>query len=400
MKAQQMVPEATMEARLVPTMDAQAAVWSLNRQIFGSEPDLFSWFCRMRCAGHRAFVVLAFQHQGDRISAAVGFLLAHERAEGVINVWLAGVLEHCRRCGHLQRLTGELLTHLREEDRITMTTRPERFPTMHALMERHALRQPKIDGDPEEKVRYMVNKAGALRAKVKHCSCTGEQRLFAVVAELMRKCPWTAAMDAPTMLSWMRSELDEVQVALEQLRHEGARDAKGAREALISELGDVLFDALMLNALAARDLALDPDAAWSAAATKVERRTPYMELWGDGSVARTAQEASAMWLAAKIRESQPVRNNFSRAATAPAAPEAVSTSRAGPAAAAPVTAVSLAAVAAPAAPTAVAALSAAAAVAHREPSYRFSDNARVVAALLCGCALGALCATGLHRSKL
>eukprot|EP00419_Tripos_fusus_P014149 CAMPEP_0172737000 /NCGR_PEP_ID=MMETSP1074-20121228/116542_1 /TAXON_ID=2916 /ORGANISM="Ceratium fusus, Strain PA161109" /LENGTH=229 /DNA_ID=CAMNT_0013566313 /DNA_START=218 /DNA_END=904 /DNA_ORIENTATION=+ len=190
-----------------------------------------------------------------------------------------------------------------------MTTRPDQFPHMHALMERYALRQPKNDGDPEEKVRYMVKSAGELKARVKHCQCRGDQRLSAVVAELVRNCPWTATVDASTMISWMRSELDEFKAALEQFRDEGTEDAKVAREALISELGDVLFDALMLNAVAARELALDPDAAWKAAATKVENRTPYMWLWGDGSVARTAQEASGMWAAAKLRERAPADNS-------------------------------------------------------------------------------------------
>ena len=35
------------------------------------------------------------------------------------------------------------------------------------------------------------------------------------------------------------------------------------------------------------------------AAEKIERRTPYMIEWGDGSKANTADEATALWMAAK-----------------------------------------------------------------------------------------------------
>ena len=45
---------------------------------------------------------------------------------------------------------------------------------------------------------------------------------------------------------------------------------------LVSELGDVLFDALMLNGACTRAFGLDPEAAWNAAVEKVERRTPYV----------------------------------------------------------------------------------------------------------------------------
>merc|ERR1712146_373500 len=59
---------------------------------------------------------------------------------------------------------------------------------------------------------------------------------------------------------------------------------------------------LMINAVVSRDFALDPTAAWTSAIQKVERRTPYVPLWGDGSIARTAEEATAHWMAAKKLE--------------------------------------------------------------------------------------------------
>ena len=72
---------------------------------------------------------------------------------------------------------------------------------------------------------------------------------------------------------------------------------------LQSELGDVLFDALMLNSICARDFGFDPAESWQAATAKVERRTPYMKEWGEKGVsAETSEEAEELWRAAKKEE--------------------------------------------------------------------------------------------------
>ena len=45
----------------------------------------------------------------------------------------------------------------------------------------------------------------------------------------------------------------------------------GGLSELTRELGDVLFDTLMLTAICTRDFAIDPDVAWQAAAEKVSQ---------------------------------------------------------------------------------------------------------------------------------
>lgn len=89
-----------------------------------------------------------------------------------------------------------------------------------------------------------------------------------------------------------------------ELREELSR-AKISREAIISELGDILFDTLMLEMLLRKEMNFGVNEAWEAAARKVERRTPYMKPWGDGSIlAETMEEAEAIWKSVKRKEKE------------------------------------------------------------------------------------------------
>mmetsp|Transcript_17734 Transcript_17734/g.35402 ORF Transcript_17734/g.35402 Transcript_17734/m.35402 type:complete len:266 (-) Transcript_17734:421-1218(-) len=133
-----------------------------------------------------------------------------------------------------------------------------------------------------------------------HASLFGTDRLRNVVACLGQNCPWTAGVGAAEMASWLEGEIGE-------LREEIAREDTGeaaARKRIVSEMGDILFDAYMLEMICRRDYDLsDLPPAWQVAAEKVERRTPYMAEWGDGGVtADTAEEAERLWRAAKRRE--------------------------------------------------------------------------------------------------
>lgn len=44
--------------------------------------------------------------------------------------------------------------------------------------------------------------------------------------------------------------------------------------------------------------------AWDTAAKKVERRTPYMKDWGDGSIAKNSEEAEKLWQEVKRKEKE------------------------------------------------------------------------------------------------
>lgn len=140
----------------------------------------------------------------------------------------------------------------------------------------------------------------------------GPMRLLEVVNELAAGCVWTQSIAPLDMLHQLRSECDEVELEVTRLLPKGTsqaepavchgRDGRGCTRALVAELGDVLFDALMVHAVFTREFKLDPQAAWKSACRKVEGRTPYMT-WGDGSArADTVEQAEAHWQASKRRE--------------------------------------------------------------------------------------------------
>jgi NTP pyrophosphatase (non-canonical NTP hydrolase) len=82
-------------------------------------------------------------------------------------------------------------------------------------------------------------------------------------------------------------------------------DTLQSKEAIISELGDILFDALMLEMILRKQYDFGVNEAWDTVATKVERRTPYMKEWGDGvTSAETVEEAEAIWQNVKKKQKQ------------------------------------------------------------------------------------------------
>lgn len=139
---------------------------------------------------------------------------------------------------------------------------------------------------------------------------TAVRDLVAVVQNLMRSpeiggCPWTKSVSTSEMLSYLRSEVTETAKELEVVKH--LRNTKHCptndATPLESELGDIMFDTLMLIGLCARDhphSVRSLSHVCSAAASKVKGRTPYMKDWGDGiATAASAKEAMAHWQAAK-----------------------------------------------------------------------------------------------------
>ena len=143
------------------------------------------------------------------------------------------------------------------------------------------------------------------KQKATHCELKGSARLTSIVHELSVECPWTASIRPHDMCKWLRSECNEVE---EQILIQGSKKTvngeycqKSLRE-LESEVGDVLFDALMLNAVCSREYCFNMETCFDVACEKVERRTPYMSLWGNGSIAKSSREAELLWQEAKRKE--------------------------------------------------------------------------------------------------
>ena len=109
--------------------------------------------------------------------------------------------------------------------------------------------------------------------------------LVDVVRRLGLECPWTRAQNSTDMIYWIRKELLEV----EEVYRNAAKDSDKVlnREELTKELGDVLFDVLMLIEVTSRDQeGVTLQACTNAACAKIKKRCSYID-WesdADGSM--------------------------------------------------------------------------------------------------------------------
>jgi XTP/dITP diphosphohydrolase len=111
-----------------------------------------------------------------------------------------------------------------------------------------------------------------------------------IVTRLGEECPWTQVQEVGDVIGYTQAELLEAQQAV------GAAEA----DELVDELGDVLFNTLLLIEVARRERPqVSLDMCAEAAVRKLRRRTPY--LFG-GPPATTIEEAEAAWQQAKAAE--------------------------------------------------------------------------------------------------
>ena len=157
---------------------------------------------------------------------------------------------------------------------------------------------------------------------------TNQERLNYIVECLSQSCPWTKSITAKQMISWLKSEVLELEEELNLWEKEKDQSSSSSKRImsrrqneLVSEMGDILFDVLMLEMILRRDYyssdRIDKEEeqqnvdAWLSACEKIERRTPYMKEWGDGiSVATTVEEANVLWQAAKKKEKEQHHNDI------------------------------------------------------------------------------------------
>ena len=108
-------------------------------------------------------------------------------------------------------------------------------------------------------------------------------------------CPWTAEQDAMGIIQHCKGELDEI--AEEIVLGDDAE-----QQALESELGDLLFNTILLIKLCERDGlgGASLEGAAASASSKLRRRAPF--LFGEGKHPQTPAEANAIWKAVKKKE--------------------------------------------------------------------------------------------------
>ena len=92
-----------------------------------------------------------------------------------------------------------------------------------------------------------------------HTQLVGRDRLYNVVSCLAEECPWTKTMQSHDMLNFLSSEVKELQEEIDGLgadREENSTEdllpTDERKSAIISELGDLLFDVLLLEMMMRR----------------------------------------------------------------------------------------------------------------------------------------------------
>jgi NTP pyrophosphatase (non-canonical NTP hydrolase) len=137
-------------------------------------------------------------------------------------------------------------------------------------------------------------------------------------------CHWVEEQDVSSVAQFLREELGEVEEALEAAATVGTPPSAAATRALLSECGDVLWNAMLLCHVAGRVVkdaeefageGSTIDSAAAMAAEKIRRRTPYIAEWGvekygegedtreaPSSRAASRAEAESAWNTAKAAE--------------------------------------------------------------------------------------------------
>ena len=114
------------------------------------------------------------------------------------------------------------------------------------------------------------------------------------LAEILRSekgCPWDREQTIASMLEFIESEVHEVRVAIENGDHENLRE----------ELGDVMFQLIMVAQIAKENKYFDMDDVIKDIDIKIRDRHTWV--FGDDKV-ETAEEAIALWKKNKAKEKQ------------------------------------------------------------------------------------------------
>ena len=118
------------------------------------------------------------------------------------------------------------------------------------------------------------------------------ERLDAVTRRLRRECPWDREQDARSIVPHTVEEARELADAAER------DDA----EAMVDELGDVLFQVLFLSLLLEERGLGDLGAVAEACTAKLIRRHPHVFGPKSGGKEMTSEEVAAQWEEIKRQE--------------------------------------------------------------------------------------------------
>ena len=115
------------------------------------------------------------------------------------------------------------------------------------------------------------------------------ERLLAICAQLRSACPWDREQTAESVKGLVEEEGAELRAAIEKADWENLRE----------EVGDVLYNLLLVTQIASEQGWFDWEAVCALEAEKIIRRHPHV--YGDASAA-TTEEAIAQFNRAKSAE--------------------------------------------------------------------------------------------------
>lgn len=126
-----------------------------------------------------------------------------------------------------------------------------------------------------------------------NCYGSGIEQLEHVVDSVLERCPWTSQTKVNAMISFTESEIIEVK---EELAVDRINEAD-----LEEELGDLMFDVLLLLKICERDFEgkVSYNRALQRCAKKIRDRCPHV--FGR-ETARTKEEAHAIWKRVKLEQ--------------------------------------------------------------------------------------------------
>ena len=122
--------------------------------------------------------------------------------------------------------------------------------------------------------------------------------LINVVDSVMHTCPWTQIKTFDQMIEYTQSELNEIKEAT--TTRKTTNSLVQSSDDLESELGDLLFDALLMTRICERDYEhVTLQGALQRAVEKITRRCPHV--FGNEKIS-TPAEAAAIWQREKLIE--------------------------------------------------------------------------------------------------
>ena len=113
------------------------------------------------------------------------------------------------------------------------------------------------------------------------------EKLLEIIEKSLEKCPWLERQSIDSLLDALASEVEEIRDAVKK------KDLTKLEE----EIGDLIYDAFLVGAVAQRDYGVDLERAIQRVVEKISHRKPW--LFWDEKI--SLEEAERIWKERKSR---------------------------------------------------------------------------------------------------